>query len=128
MRLRRLAPLLAATAVTLAAACGPPAPPGPDIAANMRLGQDLAAEYGWTGPEWECLDRLWGELESGWDQYADNPHSDAYGIPQALPGSKMGPGWEHDPWVQIAWGLGYIEARYGSPCGALHVRLTRGWY
>jgi len=34
------------------------------------------------------------------DVHADNPSSSAYGIPQALPGSKMagaGSDWEHNP-------------------------------
>ena len=47
--------------------------------------------------------------------------SGAYGIPQALPGSKMataGADWQTNPATQITWGLGYISARYGTPCGA----------
>jgi hypothetical protein len=83
--------------------------------------------YGWTGTQWACLDELWGVHESGWNQYAGNP-SGAYGIPQALPGSKMGPGWESDPRVQIEWGLGYISGRYGTPCGALEHWRGWNWY
>lgn len=123
---RRLA-LIALPFVLGAAACGPTAPGDSTPDQNRQLGRDLAAERGWVGGEWECLETLWSE-ESGWDQYADNPHSDAYGIPQALPGWKMGDGWQHDAWVQIAWGLGYIDARYGTPCGALNAKRTRGWY
>lgn len=88
-----------------------------DAGANRALGERLAAEVGWTGSEWACLDELWGAHESGWRTEAHNP-SGAHGIPQALPGSKMGPGWESDPEVQIRWGLGYIAARYGTPCAA----------
>lgn len=66
--------------------------------------------------------------ESGWRVHADNPGSDAYGIPQALPGSKMGRGWRHDGYVQIRWGLRYIEGRYGSPCVALNAKHSKGWY
>lgn len=99
-----------------------------DPAANRALGQRMAAEHGWTGAEWDCLDHLWGAHESGWRATADNPHSEAYGIPQALPGSKMGPGWEWDPVVQIGWGLGYIGGRYGSPCGAEAAWHRQGWY
>ena len=50
-----------------------------------------------------------------------NSSSGAYGIPQALPGSKMaseGSDWQTNPATQIKWGLGYIEGRYGSPCKA----------
>jgi len=73
-----------------------------------------------TAAQWSCLDEL-GTHESGWRWNADNPTSSAYGIPQALPGSKMstaGADWETNPVTQIAWGLSYINNRYGSPCSA----------
>jgi hypothetical protein len=63
--------------------------------------------------------------------HADNPNSSAYGIPQALPGSKMasaGPDWANNPITQIRWGLGYIADRYGSPCGAWGHSQSHGWY
>jgi hypothetical protein len=83
---------------------------------GMRLAKKL---YGWAGEQWRCLDDLWGDEESSWRWWADNPTSPAYGIPQALPGSKMGPGWVKSVLVQIRWGLRYIKGRYFSPCGAL---------
>jgi resuscitation-promoting factor RpfB len=95
----------------------------------LVLGQKMAALKGWKGEQWECLKHLWAKgVESGWYVYADNPHSSAYGIPQALPGSKMGKGWQNSAFVQIRWGLGYIAGRYGTPCGALSERLAKGWY
>lgn len=111
----------------------PSAPPPPDEAtpgSNRALGQQMAAEapYYWTGEQWACLDHLWGPLESGWNERADNPTSAAYGIPQANPGSKMGAGWQWDPVVQIRWGLGYVLNRYGTPCKARAFRLARGYY
>ena len=69
--------------------------------------------------------------ESGWNPFADNPTSSAYGIPQALPGSKMasaGADWATNPVTQIRWGLGYIRDRYGSPCGAWAHSEANGWY
>lgn len=87
---------------------------------NRDIGKQLAAAWGWTGVEWLCLDNLF-ERESNWRTEADNPSSSAYGIPQALPGSKMasaGDDWLTNPATQITWGLGYIKGRYGSPCGA----------
>ena len=30
--------------------------------------------------------------------------------------------------TQIAWGLGYIADRYGSPCGAWSQSESAGWY
>lgn len=97
-------------------------------ASNRCLGRRIAATVGWTGTQWQCLDTLWGVRESGWNHRSDNPTSDAYGIPQALPGSKMGPGWQDNPRVQIRWGLSYIKGRYKTPCGALAHSHARNWY
>jgi len=91
-------------------------------AANKALGLLMAGAYGWAGPgEWPYLESGWQE-ESGWNQYAAYNHSDpynnAYGIPQANPGTKMasaGADWKSDPATQIRWGLAYIKATYGSP-------------
>ena len=61
---------------------------------------------------------------------AANP-SGAFGIPQALPGSKMasaGADWQTNPATQILWGLGYIRDLYGSPCGASGSRAATGSY
>jgi hypothetical protein len=94
---------------------------GPIVAGSNRdIGKQLAASWGWTGVEWLCLDNLF-ERESNWRTNADNPTSSAYGIPQALPGSKMasaGADWLTNPATQITWGLGYIKGRYATPCGA----------
>jgi hypothetical protein len=62
---------------------------------------------------------------------ADNPHSSAYGIPQALPGSKMasfGADWRTNPATQIRWGLDYVNTRYGTPCQAWSFKRWHGWY
>ena len=88
--------------------------------ANRRLGQQLAAQIGWTGAEWECLDQLW-QHESGWNHLAENKSSGAYGIPQSLPASKMavyGSDYRTNPVPQIRWGMDYIARRYGTPCAA----------
>jgi len=90
----------------------------------------LLSDYGWDGSQFGCLDKLWTR-ESNWRVNADNPSSSAYGIPQALPGSKMasaGPNWQTNPVTQIKWGLGYIQGRYGSPCGAWGHSQSHGWY
>jgi hypothetical protein len=94
------------------------------------IAQALLSEFGWSQDQFGCLDSLW-ERESHWNVYADNPNSSAYGIPQALPGSKMssaGSDWATNPITQIRWGLGYIEDRYGSPCGAWGHSQGHGWY
>ncbi len=82
------------------------------------------------GGQFGCLDSLWGR-ESGWQVSASNASSGAYGIPQALPGSKMasvGPDWQSNAATQILWGLGYIDGRYGSPCAAWSHSQANGWY
>lgn len=91
-------------------------------------GLRIAAQRGWTESQFACIDRLWGHKESGWRWNADNPNSSAYGIPQALPGSKMGPGWRDDVDVQIRWGYNYVDSRYGGPCQALKHSDAKGWY
>lgn len=97
---------------------------------NMSLGRRMAAAMGWTGPQWQALKNLWTR-ESGWSTTADNPTSDAYGIPQSLPGSKMaseGADWRTNPATQIKWGLKYIRGRYGNPAGAWAHSQSVGWY
>ncbi len=69
--------------------------------------------------------------ESGWNYKAVNPSTGAYGLVQALPGSKMasvGADWQTNPATQIKWGLGYMNDRYGSPCGAQSFWEANGWY
>lgn len=92
----------------------------------QQIAYSMLAGYGWGDDQFSCLVNLWNR-ESGWSVTAANP-SGAYGIPQALPGSKMGAGWESDATVQITWGLGYISGRYGTPCGAWSAFLSKGWY
>lgn len=94
------------------------------------VARSLMGEHGFPASEFSCLEQLW-EKESGWSVNAANPTSSAYGIPQALPGSKMasaGSDWENNPATQIRWGLGYIEDRYGSPCSAWSHSQTNNWY
>lgn len=98
----------------------------PSPGSLKAMARELAASRGWGDDQFACLDKLWMR-ESGWRVDAENP-SGAYGIPQALPGSKMGPGWRTDAGVQIRWGLGYIAGRYGTPCGALAHSDAHHWY
>jgi hypothetical protein len=94
------------------------------------VGHLLAADRGWDGEQYSCLDSLWSK-ESGWRWNADNASSDAYGIPQALPGSRMasfGSDWASNPVTQIKWGLQYISARYGTPCSAWAHSRAVNWY
>jgi hypothetical protein len=105
-----------------------------EIEIDLRNPKDIAKsmlrDYGWGLDQFSCLEPLW-QKESGWNHTAANPSSSAYGIPQALPGSKMasaGSDWQTNPATQIKWGLGYINDRYGSPCGAWSHSQSVGWY
>jgi len=80
--------------------------------------------------QFRYLNRLWNR-ESSWNVYASNPYSGAYGIPQAVPGSKMssaGSHWRTSARTQIRWGLRYIRARYGTPRRAWEHSQATGWY
>jgi hypothetical protein len=96
-------------------------------AKNQALGCTLLLAAGFGLNQMPCLINMWNK-ESRWYTHAENKSSGAYGIPQALPGDKMGPGWQTDPSVQIKWGLGYIKNRYTSPCGAWDYWQAHGWY
>ena len=106
-----------------------PAPVAPSGSAQ-QIALGMLGSYGWSSSQFSCLVSLWNQ-ESGWNVTASNPSSGAYGIPQALPGSKMasaGADWQTDAATQIRWGLGYIKADYGSPCGAWSHEEADGWY
>ena len=94
------------------------------------IARALLGQFGFSQSQFGCLDSLYMS-ESGWRVNADNPTSSAYGIPQALPGSKMasaGADWATNPETQIRWGLGYIRDSYGSPCSAWSFKASHGWY
>ena len=96
----------------------------------QQIAEQMLSQFGWSSGQFSCLQPLWA-LESGWNVYASNPGSGAYGIPQALPGSKMasaGPDWQSDAATQIRWGLTYIHGTYGSPCAAWSHEEADGWY
>ncbi|MGX5697641.1 aggregation-promoting factor C-terminal-like domain-containing protein [Agromyces soli] len=107
-----------------------PAAPANPSEAQAIARELMASMYGWGDDQFGCLVELWNH-ESGWRTNAGNQSSGAYGIPQALPGSKMaayGDDWETNPATQIKWGLSYISGRYGTPCGAWDSFNAQGWY
>jgi hypothetical protein len=114
------APLAATQTLAATAASGSP----------QQTAEAMLGSFGWSSSQFSCLDPLW-EHESGWSVTAANPGSGAYGIPQALPGSRMasaGPDWQTNAATQIKWGLEYIKGTYGSPCAAWAHEQTTGWY
>jgi hypothetical protein len=115
--------------VVVAKSAGAPAVGRPDPGTAQAIGRDMVLARGWGEDQYACLVSLFNR-ESGWNVYAANP-SGAYGIPQALPGSKMataGADWATNPATQITWGLNYIAGRYGTPCGAWGHSQSTGWY
>ena len=100
------------------------------VAEYQEYAAQVCNSYGWSQTDFECLVRLWNK-ESGWNPNAYNSRSGAYGIPQALPGSKMasaGADYQTNYKTQINWGLSYIKARYGTPESAWNHSQNTGWY
>lgn len=108
---------------------GPPAAP-PNPGSAQSIAYNMMSSFGFNPRTYfSCLNSIWSR-ESGWVYNAENP-SGAYGIPQALPGSKMasaGPDWQTNPATQIRWGLGYIKSTYGDPCSAWAFWQGHGYY
>jgi len=104
--------------------------PIPSPGTAKRIAYNMLPSFGFNASQqFGCLDNIWTR-ESGWSVTAANA-SGAYGIPQALPGSKMasaGADWQTSAATQIKWGLGYIKGRYGTPCGAWGFWEAHGWY
>jgi hypothetical protein len=124
------------TAVATGQSPAPSASPQPTVTAAaapsgspQQIAKAMLGSFGWSSSQFSCLDPLWAH-ESGWSVTAENP-SGAYGIPQALPGSKMasaGANWQTSAGTQIKWGLEYIKNTYGSPCAAWAHEEATGWY
>ena len=92
--------------------------------------RERCSAYGWSENDYYNLVALWNK-ESHWNMYAQNRSSGAYGIPQALPGSKMasaGSDYLTNYKTQVNWGLSYIKGRYGNPTMAYYHSQATGWY
>jgi len=97
---------------------------------NRAIGCSLLLAAGFGLDQMPCLDKMWTH-ESNWRTTAENASSGAYGIPQALPASKMatfGSDYRTNPVPQIKWGLDYIKNRYSTPCGAWSFWQAHNWY
>jgi hypothetical protein len=91
--------------------------------------QAMAASMVPSG-QFQCFSNI-VDHESSWNYRAVNASSGAYGLFQALPGSKMssvGADWQTNPATQIKWGLNYMDSRYGSPCEAWSFWQANHWY
>jgi TP901 family phage tail tape measure protein len=108
-------------------------PGGGSAAQNQALAKSLMPAWSF-GPLWSDWLMLWNR-ESGWNQYAMNPTSKAYGIPQSLPWTKMpkaawpaSAGGSSNVRAQETWGISYISGRYGNPANAWEHEISFGWY
>ncbi|MFE9425328.1 transglycosylase SLT domain-containing protein [Kitasatospora sp. NPDC006697] len=99
------------------------------VSVSPGSAQAIAQSIIGDSTQFQCFSNIVSR-ESGWNYQAMNP-SGAYGLVQALPGSKMasaGSDWRTNPATQIKWGLGYMNDRYGSPCGAWSFWQAHSWY
>lgn len=97
---------------------------------NRATGCSILLSEGYALSQMPCLDKMWTR-ESNWRTTAENPSSHSYGIPQALPATKMaafGSDYRTNPVPQIKWGLSYIKGRYNTPCGAWSFWQAHNWY
>jgi hypothetical protein len=116
--------------VVAPSAIAAPAAGVPDPGTAQAIAKSMLTARGLGADQYNCLVSLWNR-ESGWNVYAMNSSSGAYGIPQALPGRKMasaGADWATNPETQVSWGLSYITGRYATPCGAWAHSENNGWY
>lgn len=103
---------------------------GGPLSGNAGIAQNWAKAHmgAWGWPPnlyWPALDALWTK-ESGWNAYAVNPSSGAYGIPQSLGhGHPYNLG---DYIAQILWGFNYIQGTYGNPINAENHESAFNWY
>jgi len=100
-----------------------------DKGSLQTYAKQLLAKYGWSG-QWNSFNAL--EMsEAGWNVSATNPSSGAYGLPQALPASKLasaGADWRTNGDTQLNWMMDYIKGRYGSPDAAWSFHQKNNWY
>ena len=92
------------------------------------------AKYHQDDIQFEALDLLL-TMESHWNYRAKGDRTTqgrAYGIPQALPASKMrvaGKDYLTNPYTQINWALMYLKSRYqNNAMYALKHELKHGWW
>lgn len=114
----------AATGMILAAA------PAQAATASASSAQSIAHKMIPDAAQFRAFSKI-VEHESGWNPSAKNSSSGAYGLVQALPGSKMsaaGSDWKTNPATQIKWGLDYMNSRYGSPAAAWNFWQAHNWY
>lgn len=101
------------------------------LSAPRHFAKVLYLRQGGDVKQWYCLAKLW-TMESHWNYKARNSYGGAYGIPQALPASKMlvmGRDYRYNYQTQVRWGLLYVKHHWNnSACNALNHEYRKGWY
>jgi hypothetical protein len=105
--------------------------PAHTASAPIAAGSVQAQEHAVFGSDYACADQIIDHEDASRDPHATNPGSGAYGVPQALPGSKMaaaGPDWRDNSATQLSWMKTYVDTRYGGACPAWTWWQAHHWY
>lgn len=103
---------------------------GPGVSVSEQA-RDLMAQAGISSSDYEYAYAIINR-ESRWRPTVSNYNgSGAYGLCQALPGSKMataGSDWKTNPVTQLKWCNSYAYSRYGSWRGAYDFWMRKHWW
>ena len=91
----------------------------------QAFARSIMGQYHWGPEQWPPWLYL-GNQESGWNAYAVNASSGAYGI-----GQSLGHGHPYnlgDYKTQVIWMANYIRGRYGNPANAWAHERAYNWY
>ena len=105
---------------------------GGQVASNLtNKKESLMRQAGIPSSAWSYADHIIAK-ESGWNHLVHNMQgSSAYGLCQALPGSKMssaGADWRTNPVTQLRWCNDYAVGRYGSWSAAHNFWINNHWW
>lgn len=101
-----------------------------NVRASKSEMQEYAKSYIGNDKEYEAFDFIITH-ESGWNPNSVNKKSNATGLCQALPGSKMkseGADWKTNYKTQVRWCVKYCQVRYGSIQKAKQFWLKHHWF
>lgn len=100
--------------------------PAPQTPAYTGTHEELMAAAGISPEDYGAADYIISH-ESSWNPDATEPTTGAHGLPQALPYSKTGCGWE-DAVCQLQWASQYASSRYEGWQGAYAHWISYRWW
>lgn len=85
--------------------------------------------FGFDASQWSCLDQMWNAERVELKRQTRRRVPTAFPVAAGEQDGHRGTGLV-TPETQIAWGLGYIRAAYGTPCNAWAKWRARSphWY